>query len=74
MLFAGQYDVTRGQAMRAPSRLDKTAFPELMKKIGVWIEDTDFNRRASEYAAHAHVLHNAAKTNQKQRLKKSSKV
>ena len=70
MLFAGQHDVTRGQAMRAPSRLDKTAFPELMKKIGVWIEDTDFNRRAAKFAYQAHIEYNSRRTNEKVRKRK----
>jgi hypothetical protein len=53
----------KGLPHRSPSRLDKTAFPELMKRIGVWIEDTDFNRRAAKYGQEAHLLHNARVTN-----------
>jgi hypothetical protein len=58
--------------MRSPSRLDKTSFPELMKRIGVWIEDTDFNRRAAQYANEAIVYHNSIKTNAKVREQKKS--
>ena len=61
--------MTQGQAMRSPSRLDKTAFPELMKRIGVWIEDTDFNRRAAQFAYQAHIQYNA-KVKAARKLKK----
>jgi hypothetical protein len=26
------------------------AYPKMMKKIGIWVEDTKFNRRAAAYA------------------------
>jgi hypothetical protein len=46
---------------KVPHTIKSTSFPKLMKRIGMWIENTDFNRRAAKFAEEARQEDNSRK-------------